>query len=295
MDGVLVIDKPEDWTSHDVIAKCRNLLKVRKIGHTGTLDPFATGVLTLLVGKATRLAQFLNKDEKEYIAKITFGFETETGDRTGKIKENTLCEEFKLENEKIRETLKTFLGEIEQLPPMFSAKKVKGKKLYELARKNLEIERKAVKVTIFDLELLEIDEESIRLRIVSSSGTYIRTLAEDVGRRLGISAHLSELRRIRSGRFDISRAITLEKLEEIIKQGMLNKVLIPIGEVLEDLPKVILDEANLKRAKNGNSLKIQIQSGLTEGDFVCLLDSQRNLVAIGKILSGNVLPKIVLV
>jgi len=295
MDGVLVIDKPEDWTSHDVIAKCRNLLKVRKIGHTGTLDPFATGVLTLLVGKATRLAQFLNKDEKEYIAKITFGFETETGDRTGKIKENTLCEEFKLENEKIRETLKTFLGEIEQLPPMFSAKKVKGKKLYELARKNLEIERKAVKVTIFDLELLEIEEESIRLRIVSSSGTYIRTLAEDVGRRLGISAHLSELRRIRSGRFDISRAITLEKLEEIIKQGMLNKVLIPIGEVLEDLPKVILDEANLKRAKNGNSLKIQIQSGLTEGDFVCLLDSQRNLVAIGKILSGNVLPKIVLV
>jgi tRNA pseudouridine55 synthase len=295
MDGVLVIDKPEDWTSHDVIAKCRNLLKVRKIGHTGTLDPFATGVLTLLVGKATRLAQFLNKDEKEYIAKITFGFETETGDRTGKIKENTLCEEFKLENEKIRETLKTFLGEIEQLPPMFSAKKVKGKKLYELARKNLEIERKAVKVTIFDLELLEIEEESIRLRIVSSSGTYIRTLAEDVGRRLGISAHLSELRRIRAGRFDISRAITLEKLEEIIKQGMLNKVLIPIGEVLEDLPKVILDEANLKRAKNGNSLKIQIQSGLTEGDFVCLLDSQRNLVAIGKILSGNVLPKIVLV
>jgi tRNA pseudouridine55 synthase len=295
MDGVLVIDKPEDWTSHDVIAKCRNLLKVRKIGHTGTLDPFATGVLTLLVGKATRLAQFLNKDEKEYIAKITFGFETETGDRTGKIKENTLCEEFKLENEKIRETLKTFLGEIEQLPPMFSAKKVKGKKLYELARKNLEIERKAVKVTIFDLELLEIEEESIRLRIVSSSGTYIRTLAEDVGRRLGISAHLSELRRIRSGRFDISRAITLEKLEEIIKQGMLNKVLIPMGEVLEDLPKVILDEANLKRAKNGNSLKIQIQSGLTEGDFVCLLDSQRNLVAIGKILSGNVLPKIVLV
>ncbi|MFN3330008.1 MAG: tRNA pseudouridine(55) synthase TruB, partial [Pyrinomonadaceae bacterium] len=188
MNGVLVIDKPEDWTSHDVVAKCRKILKTHKIGHTGTLDPFATGVLLLLVGKATRLAQFLGKYEKEYVAEITFGFETDTGDKTGKIKENTRSDGFRLDAKKIQKVLSEFLGEIEQIPPMFSAKKIKGKKLYELARKQIEIERKPVKIKIYEIELLEIKEKSIAVRIVCSSGTYVRTLAEDIGRKLGIGA-----------------------------------------------------------------------------------------------------------
>ncbi len=295
MNGVLVIDKPEGWTSHDVVARCRKILKTSRIGHTGTLDPFATGVLVLLVGKATRLAQFLSKNEKEYIAEVTFGFETETGDKTGKIKENTRCNDFKIDEERIYETLNAFLGEIEQIPPMFSAKKVKGKKLYEFARKQIEIERKPVKVKIYEIDLLKIEEKSIILRIVCSSGTYVRTLAEDIGKKLGISAHLSALRRMRVGKFDLSKAITLEKLEEICYQGKLNDFLFPMNKVPLELPKLVLDESRIDRVRNGGSLRIETPENFSDGEMVCLLDVQKNLVAIGKISRGLIQPKVVLV
>jgi len=295
MNGVLVIDKPEGWTSHDVVARCRKILKTSRIGHTGTLDPFATGVLVLLVGKATRLAQFLSKNEKEYIAEVTFGFETETGDKTGKIKENTRCNDFKIDEERIYETLNAFLGEIEQIPPMFSAKKVKGKKLYEFARKQIEIERKPVKVKIYEIDLLKIEEKSIILRIVCSSGTYVRTLAEDIGKKLGISAHLSALRRMRVGKFDLSKAITLEKLEEICYQGKLNDFLFPMNKVPLEFPKLVLDESCIDRVRNGGSLRIETPKNFSDGEMVCLLDVQKNLVAIGKISRGLIQPKVVLV
>ncbi|RMH34314.1 MAG: tRNA pseudouridine(55) synthase TruB [Acidobacteria bacterium] len=294
MNGVLVIDKPEDWTSHDVVAKCRKILKTHKIGHTGTLDPFATGVLLLLVGKATRLAQFLGKYEKEYVAEITFGFETDTGDKTGKIKENTRSDGFRLDAKKIQKVLSEFLGEIEQIPPMFSAKKIKGKKLYELARKQIEIERKPVKIKIYEIELLEIKEKSIAVRIVCSSGTYVRTLAEDIGRKLGIGAHLSALRRIRVGKFDLSRAVTLEKLEEALSQNQPNDFLLPMNECLSDFPQIVLDDFGVKRAKNGAILKLNTKEDFADGQFVCMLDAQKNLVAIGEISSGVIQPKIVL-
>ena len=158
MDGILIIDKPVGITSHDVVARCRRILRTKKIGHTGTLDPFATGVMVILVGKATRLAQFLDKDAKKYLATVSFGFETDTGDRTGKPKEEEKGKgEKDISIEEIETVLAEFRGEIWQTPPMFSAKKVEGKKLYELARKGIEIERKPVKITIYELEIINKD------------------------------------------------------------------------------------------------------------------------------------------
>ena len=186
MDGILIIDKPAGPTSHDVVNRVRRILQTRKVGHTGTLDPFATGVLVLVIGKATRLAQFLDKDEKEYEAMIRFGFETDTGDPTGsRISERELKSDeivTKLSEVNWEVTLSGFRGEIEQLPPMYSAKKIEGKKLYESARKGIELDRKPVKITIYKLNLVGSGETSATIRVACSSGTYIRTLAEDIRR-----------------------------------------------------------------------------------------------------------------
>ncbi len=218
MDGLLIIDKPAGLTSHDVVARVRRILKTKRVGHTGTLDPFATGVMVILVGQATRLAQFLDKDEKEYEALVQFGFETDTGDRTGlrtadcgsRIEE---IGELLLKTDWY-EIFAPFRGEIEQVPPMYSAKKVEGKKLYELARKGIEIERKAVKITVSELDILNeaefrIPHSALRIRVVCSAGTYVRTLAEDIGRAVAVGAHLAELRRTRAGRFDIAASCNI--------------------------------------------------------------------------------------
>src|SRR6185369_7046866 len=215
MDGLLIVDKPEGLTSHDVVARVRRILKTKRVGHTGTLDPFATGVLVLLIGKATRLAQFLDKDEKEYETVIRFGYETDTGDKTGKSKtENATPQPIDISD--LKKILPEFVGEIEQIPPMYSAKKIEGKKLYELAREGKSVERKPVKVTISKLESLDADGTMLdaRIRVVCSAGTYVRTLAEDIGTRIGVGAHLLELRRTRAGRFGLRKSTTLESLAE---------------------------------------------------------------------------------
>src|SRR5215213_507659 len=200
MDGILIIDKPEGITSHDVVARCRRILRTKRIGHTGTLDPFATGVMVILVGKATRLAQFLDRDAKEYEALVRFGFETDTGDRTGTPKNSAISNfKFQISNEEIEKALRDFRGEIFQTPPMYSAKKIEGKKLYELARKGIEIERQPVKITIYDLRLTndELPKNmndpglaiwDLELKVSCSAGTYIRVLAEDIGRKLKTGA-----------------------------------------------------------------------------------------------------------
>ncbi len=234
MDGILIIDKPESFTSHDVVARLRRILKTKRIGHTGTLDPFATGVLVMLVGKATRLARFLDKDRKEYEATVRFGFETDTGDRTGELRmTNYELREFSVEE--LENVLKDFRGEIEQTPPMYSAKKIDGKKLYELARQGIEVERKAVKITNYELritnyEAVKTDDSGLRtqecgLKVLCSAGTYIRTLAEDIGKKLEVGAHLAELRRTKAGKFDLQQAVTLEELETIVAENRLNEVL----------------------------------------------------------------------
>jgi tRNA pseudouridine55 synthase len=287
MDGVLIIDKSAGMTSHDVVGKARKILKTKRIGHTGTLDPFATGVMVLLVGKATRLAQFLDKDAKEYEAGVRFGFETETGDLTGE-RRTVNYEQRTISAEDIEKILPEFRGEISQIPPMYSAKKVEGKKLYELARKGIEIERKAVAVKIHKLELVRPDQaisdeagdvSSIKIRVACSAGTYIRTLAEDLGRKLKIGAHLISLRRTTAGKFDLSQAVTLERLEETVAANKLNEVLISMNEAVSHLPEMKLDERELRKIQNG--IKIFARSEFKGVQTIRLTDAENNLVAIG--------------
>jgi len=303
MDGILIIDKPAGFTSHDVVAKTRGILKTKRVGHTGTLDPFATGVMVILVGKATRLAQFLDKDVKEYEATICFGFETDTGDLTGKPKAEK-------ENQRtvsiadIENVLPEFRGEIQQTPPMYSAKKIEGKKLYELARQGVEIERKAVKVNIYELEIIDVKDnenqprinaddtdltnqdqganikDQITIRVVCSAGTYIRTLAEEIGRKVGVGAHLTQLRRTVAGKFDLSKAVTLGRLEETVSENKLNEIFVSMNEAVSHLPEVKLSAEEVLKVKNGMKLKFESEI-FNDDQPVRLTDENDNLIAIG--------------
>jgi tRNA pseudouridine55 synthase len=291
MNGVLIIDKPEGFTSHDVVGRVRRILKTRSVGHTGTLDPFATGVLVVLIGKATRLAQFLDKAEKEYLATIQFGFSTDTGDRTGvrSAEYGVRSAEIaaRLTTSSLEKALVKFRGETLQTPPMFSAKKVGGKKLYELARKGVEIERQPVKIKISELEIIENSENhsalltphSAVVRVVCSAGTYIRVLAEDIGKELGMGAHLAELRRTRAGSFDLSRAVTLEKLENLAVENRVEQILISPNDALGHFPFVVLDELGIARTLHG--MRTKVTSNFNDAEFVRLCDERENLIAIG--------------
>ncbi|HEX8248287.1 MAG TPA: tRNA pseudouridine(55) synthase TruB [Pyrinomonadaceae bacterium] len=308
MDGILIIDKPAGITSHDVVARCRRILQTKRVGHTGTLDPFATGVVVILVGKATRLAQFLDKDLKEYEAVVRLGFETDTGDRTGELR-TANYELRNVSDAEIENVLKDFRGEIEQTPPMYSAKKVEGKKLYELARKGIEIERKPVKITIYELELIERQEslqpaaedrrpktEDRNIRVACSAGTYIRTLAEDIGRRLETGAHLAELRRTRAGKFDLSQAVTLEKLEEIATANRLEEVLLSMNRALSHLPEIKLSDEEIRKTQNGMKLRFDA-AGASDNQPFRLTDKGENLIAVGFYAEAEktIQPKVVLV
>ncbi len=306
MNGILIIDKPAGITSHDVVSRLRRILKTKSIGHTGTLDPFATGVLVMLIGKATRLARFLDKDAKEYEATVRFGFETDTGDATGSSKfQVQSSKSFTVED--VKSVLPEFRGEILQTPPMYSAKKIKGKKLYELARQGIEIEREPVKVKISKLEILsenleksandlELETWNLKLRVACSAGTYIRTLAEDIGKKVGTGAHLAELRRTRAGNFDLKQAVTLEELEEIVQTEKSGEVLISMNEALIHLPKVILTEVNVEKTRNGIKYNYQ-DAEINDNQAIRMTDENENLVAIGFYNSAEkyVQPKVVLV
>lgn len=304
VNGILIIDKPAGITSHDVVARARRILKTKRVGHTGTLDPFATGVMVILVGKATRLAQFLDKDEKEYEADVRFGFETDTGDRTG-----VQSAECGMRNAEIEAVIsgadwdsvfEIFRGEIMQTPPMYSAKKIDGKKLYEHARKGEVIERKPNKVCIHSLELLESairnpqsSIDIVRIRVRCSAGTYVRTLAEDIGRKIGVGAHLAELRRTRAGRFDLSRSITLEELEKL--EDPLT-ALISMDEAVEHLTSITLDADRVEKTKSGLSTRLA-ENQLTDGQPIRMLDESENLIAVGfyEESENSIRPKVVLV
>ena len=295
MDGILIIDKPEGFTSHDVVARLRRILKTKKIGHTGTLDPFATGVLVMLVGKATRLAQFIDKDEKEYEALVRFGFETDTGDRTGSPKQNVQSLE-PVPLDEIERVLPQFRGEIEQLPPMYSAKKVDGKKLYEHARKGVEIERKPVKIKITRLEMTDAatnPQSSIRIRVACSAGTYIRTLAEDIGRAIGTGAHLEELRRTRAGIFDLSQAVTIEQLDA---DDDPSRRLLSMAKAVAHLAEFVLDGVRVEKTRSGLSTGVG-DAQFNDGQSIKMIDSNGEIVGIGSFdkNENSIRPKIVLV
>ncbi|HKP70484.1 MAG TPA: tRNA pseudouridine(55) synthase TruB [Pyrinomonadaceae bacterium] len=303
MDGILVIDKPEGLTSHDVVSRVRRILRTRRVGHTGTLDPFATGVLVVLVGKATRLAQFIDKDIKEYEATVQFGWETDTGDITGtpsnaeRGMRNAEFVEQALAATDWNAVLSKFRGDILQTPPMYSAKKIEGKKLYELAREGVTIERKPVRVTIHELDLspeeFRIPRSAFRIRVSCSAGTYIRTLAEDIGREIDVGAHLTELRRTHAGRFSIDDAITLDRLSELDDPST---ELRPLAEAVEHLTPIALAPDRVAKAKEGLSTRIA-EDGLADRSFVRILNETSELIAIGIYNSEekSVKPKIVLV
>ncbi|MBV9216139.1 MAG: tRNA pseudouridine(55) synthase TruB [Acidobacteria bacterium] len=300
MDGLLIIDKPEGITSHDAVNRVRRVLGTRRVGHTGTLDPFATGVMVVVVGKATRLAQFLDKDEKEYEAVIRFGFETDTGDRTGSPKSEVQSPK-SVSRIDVESILGRFIGEIEQIPPMYSAKKIDGKKLYEHARNGETVERKPIGVIVNELQITSDVNPSdfghgtsdFGLRIVCSAGTYIRVLAEEIGRKLGVGAHLAELRRTRSGRFSVRESITLDKLE---KSDDPSSSLLPVEDAVRHLEPFDLDEDRAAATANGLSTRISDQQ-FEDGQTLRMLSPGGDLIAVGVFESdtNSIRPRVVLV
>jgi tRNA pseudouridine55 synthase len=302
MDGIIIIDKPAGLTSHDVVARARRILRTKRVGHTGTLDPFATGVLVVLLGRATRLAQFLSGAEKEYEAVVRLGYATDTGDATGTRREekvqNTNSEISHRTSwtiDEIEAALAALRGEIEQVPPMYSAKKVGGQKLYELARRGEEIERKAARVTIHKLELMDQDAEGapliyseagtcdLRLNVACSAGTYVRVLAEEIGARLGTPAHLSALRRTRAGSFTIASAVTLDQLELMDPLVERAGFLISTEAALPELPALHLTSEEARRALNGVGVRVSAETSAEwqEGERVRMLSGEAGLIAIG--------------
>ena len=211
INGVFLFDKEKNMTSHDVIDFVRNSFGVKKAGHAGTLDPRATGLLVVLVGKATKLSNQFLEDDKEYIGTLKLGERTASGDSEGSVIDTR---EINVSEEKIFEVIKTFVGTIKQVPPMFSAKKIKGKKLYHLARKGIEVKREPVDVTIKEIEICKIDLPIVEIRVACSKGTYIRQLADDIGEKLGCGAYLKELRRTASGKFNVENAISISTLKQ---------------------------------------------------------------------------------
>jgi tRNA pseudouridine55 synthase len=285
-DGILLVDKPADWTSHDVVARSRKLLGTRRVGHTGTLDPFATGLLVVCVNKGTRLVQFLTGEDKEYLATARFGFATDTGDLTGRPL-TTPGATAHLSVSLLDEAAAKLRGRIQQIPPMYSAKKVSGVKLYELARRGEQVERQPVEVEIKAFEILAEEESSdhhtqdFRIRIVCSSGTYIRTLAEDLGKRLGIGAHLTALRRTRVGQFSPDQAITLERLAELAQARQAEQALLPLRPAL-DFPEIVLDDNEQRVLTHGQAIHCRLQHplALVDGTNVKLCNQQGDLLAI---------------
>lgn len=258
MNGILLVDKPEGWTSHDVVAKLRGALKERRVGHSGTLDPMATGLLIVFFGRATRAVEFAEADEKEYTARIRFGVETDTQDITG----NIIAEKrtnFTLEE--LEAALASLRGEILQLPPMYSAIKVGGKKLYDIARRGGEVERKPRPVKIFDLEAIGELSNDMELRVRCSKGTYIRTLCSDIGSKLGCGACMSALRRTRAGKFDITSAHTLEEIIAAAENGVADKLILPTDSLFAEYEQILLSENQEKRLRNGGEFTVRIQDG----------------------------------
>jgi tRNA pseudouridine55 synthase len=308
MDGLIIIDKPAGWTSHDVVARVRRVLKEKRVGHTGTLDPFATGVLVLLVGRATRLAQFLSGAEKEYEATVRLGYATDTGDLTGARREGG--GEFDcatLDRARVEAALAPLRGDIEQVPPMYSAKKIQGKKLYELARRGEEVERAAVRVSVpaFEIvdgpggEFLRANADGtcdLRARVVCSAGTYVRALAESFGENLGAGAHLAALRRTRAGAFGLEKAFTLEALQQAAGAGG-RDFLLPLEAALPELPAAHLTDEEARRVAHGAAVaSARFAAGWEDGARVRLHDERGRLLAVGVYTAarGLVQPRVTL-
>lgn len=273
-DGILIIDKPKDFTSHDVVAKCRKILGTKKIGHTGTLDPMATGVLVLCIGAATKLVDFLTCDDKIYDVEMKLGIKTDTGDITGNIlDENNSSMPKTIDNQ----FWSNFIGKQTQIPPMYSAIKKDGVKLYELARKGIEIEREGREIEIFEFSNISYSDIIVKFKVHCSKGTYIRTLCEDIAKKLGTIGTMTSLRRIKSGKFCIENTVLLEDVSE--------GSVIPMETILEE--DIVIEEEDIQKLLNGNEISVDLEDGLYN------LFCNNDYVGIGKVENKRLKRKII--
>lgn len=256
--GIINVYKEKGFTSHDVIAKMRGICKQKKIGHTGTLDPDAVGVLPVCLGAATKLCDMLTDKNKEYIAVLKLGITTDTQDISGKVLEE---KEVSATEAKVREAILSFQGNQLQVPPMYSALKVNGKKLYELARAGKEVERAARPVSIYEIEILEENMPEFTIRVSCSKGTYIRTLCHDIGQKLGCGAVMTKLTRTGAGEFRIETAHTLDEIQQLADEGRLQEILTPVEKMFENLPCALAKKEASKALLNGNQLKEEELAG----------------------------------
>jgi tRNA pseudouridine55 synthase len=271
-NGVVIVNKEPGFTSHDVVAKLRGILKQKKIGHTGTLDPAAVGVLPVCLGSATKLCEHFTDKEKEYVAVMRLGAVSDTQDTSGTI----LAErEVAVSEAEVRAAVLSFLGGYQQTPPMYSALKVGGKKLYELARAGVEVERQPRFVAIRELAIQRVALPEVEFRLVCTKGTYVRTLCHDIGEKLGCGAVMATLCRTRAGEFGLDEALALGQIEELVASGRMAEALRPVDAFFKDLPSITVPEENLRLVKNGNRLalaQVVLDGTVTEGEEVRVYD-----------------------
>ncbi|MEN6605288.1 MAG: tRNA pseudouridine(55) synthase TruB [Bryobacteraceae bacterium] len=280
MDGVIVIDKPAGWTSHDAVNRMRRLAGTRRVGHLGTLDPMATGVLPLVIGRATRLAQFYIHGDKVYDAAVRFGHATDSYDRDGT--PTSEHREYALDRAHIETLLKPFRGTFLQVPPPVSAKKIAGKPAYQLARKNVAVNLEPVEVTVHRLEVLECEGSRLRIEVHCSAGTYLRAIAHELGQAAGCGAYLEDLRRLSACGFSIEQARTLEALEQIASGERLNEVLIPGAELLPEFPSEVVDQITAAQIRNGRDFRVSPFRVRKGSRYVKALDEAGSLIAVGE-------------
>jgi len=286
LNGAVVVDKPAGWTSHDVVNKVRRIFGTKKVGHLGTLDPPATGVLPLLINRATRLAQFFNAGQKEYVGVIRFGHATTTYDADGEPLGQDLPPELTWED--VERALRPFRGTFLQTPPPVSAKKIGGRPAYQLARKNVEFELKPVEVTVHAVEILGVEGCRLRLKVRCSPGTYLRAIAHEAGRILGCGAFLESLRRTVSGPFAERQARTLEELERLSDEGRLKEALVPASELLPEFPAQVVDAITETQIRQGRDFRVSPFRGAGGAKYVKAVNGRGELVAIGEAAMPNI-------
>lgn len=282
MNGVILIDKPLGKTSHDMVSFIRRLTHIKRVGHTGTLDPMASGVLPVCIGKATKAADMLTASDKGYTAQIVLGMTTDTLDAEGEILSECAVTSTR---EDIIDAVMSFAGEIYQVPPMYSAIKQGGKKLYELARKGIEVERKKRLINIYSIDILEIDMENftLKIHIECSKGTYIRTLCEDIGAKLGCGAYMNTLVRTKSGMFDISQCYTVTQLSDITDINDLRKLIIPVDKLFEQYKCISVNDFLCEKIMNGVRVRYK---GLNENEKYRIYDEKSNFLCISTYIDG---------
>jgi tRNA pseudouridine55 synthase len=285
LDGVIVVDKPEGWTSHDVVARVRHIANTKKIGHLGTLDPIATGVLPLVIGRATRLAQFYTRSDKIYEGVVHFGWSTDTYDRAGE--PTSEKREVVVDPDELEALLEASRGEFLQTPPPVSAKKVAGKRAYELARQSMPPDLKPVPVHVYELVALQVDGPRVALRAHCSGGTYMRSIAHDLGRRMGCGAHIEELRRLASGEFEIAQARTIAQLESLAGDERLMDALVPAAHMLPGFPSVFVDEPTATEIRNGRNFQASPFRSPSASRYVKAVTRLGEVVAIGEAVLPN--------